>query len=61
MGGLAVLFFLAVSPPAQSQTSKFPDMVRIEADCFTMGSEEFIVDQASPGENEKPTSRVGSE
>ncbi len=45
MGGLAVLFFLAVSPPAQSQTSIFPDMVRIEADCFIMGSEEFIVEE----------------
>ena len=46
IGWFAVLFFLAVSSsPAQSKTSAIPGMVLIKADCFTMGSEEFIVEE----------------
>jgi formylglycine-generating enzyme len=42
---LAVLFFLAISFPAQAQNSNIPDMVLVKADCFIMGSEEFIVEE----------------
>ncbi len=45
MGWFAVLLFLTTSPPAKSQASSIPDMIRIEADCFTMGSEEFVVEE----------------
>ena len=46
IGWFAVLFFLAVSSsPAQSKTSAIPGMVLIKADCFTMGSEEFMVEE----------------
>jgi formylglycine-generating enzyme len=40
-----VLSFLAISSPVQSQTSVISDMVLIKADCFIMGSEEFIVEE----------------
>ena len=45
LGKLAVFFFLSVSHTVQAQTSTIPDMIRIEADCFTMGSEEFVVEE----------------
>lgn len=45
IGWFTILFFLAVSLPVQAQTSSFPDMIRIEASCFIMGSEEFIVEE----------------
>ncbi len=45
IGGFAILFLLTASPPAQSQTSNIQDMIRIEANCFTMGSEEFVVEE----------------
>ena len=45
LGWFAVLFFLAILLPAQAQTSSIPNMLKIEADCFTMGSEEFVVEE----------------
>ncbi len=45
MGWFSILFFLAVSTPMQAQTSSIADMIRIEANCFIMGSEEFIVEE----------------
>ncbi|MBT3922756.1 MAG: SUMF1/EgtB/PvdO family nonheme iron enzyme [Nitrospina sp.] len=41
----AVLFFLAFVSPVQLPASSIPDMVLIKADCFIMGSEEFIVEE----------------
>mgnify|MGYP000633858184 CR=1 FL=1 len=45
LGWFVVLFLLAILLPAQAQTSSIPNMLKIEADCFTMGSEEFVVEE----------------
>ena len=42
---LAILFFLAFVSPVQLLASNVSDMVLIKADCFIMGSEEFIVEE----------------
>ena len=39
-------FFLISSPQEQSQASNIQDMIQIEANCFTMGSEEFVVEES---------------
>ena len=41
----AISFSLTASPQAQSQTSNIQDMIQIEANCFTMGSGEFLVEE----------------
>ena len=45
MRWFTVLLLFAFSLPEEAQTSNIPDMIKIKADCFTMGSEEFVVEE----------------
>jgi len=45
IGWFAISFFLIASPQEQLQASNIQDMMQIEANCFTMGSEEFVVEE----------------
>ena len=45
MRWFTVLLLFAFSFPEEAQTSNIPDMIKIKADCFTMGSEEFVVEE----------------
>jgi hypothetical protein len=46
IGWFAISFFLNDSPQEQLQASNIQDIIQIEANCFTMGSEEFVVEES---------------
>ena len=46
IGWFSISFFLTASPHEQPQASNIQDMIQIEANCFTMGSEEFVVEES---------------
>ncbi len=43
--GLALLFLLEGAPVANAGTPEVPGMILIKADCFVMGSEDFVVEE----------------
>ena len=45
IGWFTISFFLTASPQAKSQTSNIQRMTQIKANCFTMGVEEFVVEE----------------
>ena len=45
IGWFTISFFLTASPQAKSQTSNIQRMTQIKANCFTMGLEEFVVEE----------------
>jgi formylglycine-generating enzyme required for sulfatase activity len=45
IGWFAISFFLNASPQAQSQTLNIKDMIQMEANFFTMGSGDFLVEE----------------
>jgi hypothetical protein len=45
IGYFTISFFLTASPQVKSQTSNIQGMTQIKANCFTMGGEEFVVEE----------------
>jgi hypothetical protein len=46
IGWFPISFFLTASPHEQPQASNIQDMIQIEINCFTMGSEKFVVEES---------------
>ena len=45
IGWFAISFFLTASLQEKSQTSNIQGMIQIKANCFTIGGEEFVVEE----------------